>query len=442
MKPITFCIASANNEKLYTLSLLDSLKQHTEFNKHEFLIFIDSDNENTYEALDRYRKDKPNIKIYRNTSGYAIGSQRNVSIMFAQATKEIVVYLQSDMVVCPDFDKYFLEALDNNKNRVISAARIEPPLHPASPEKIVKDYGLHPNEFKHDEFYQFTKELQKENRPLMDGHFAPFGCFKDTYFNIMGGFDTRFRNSREDSDFIIRLKANNVETYQSWNACVYHYTCVSSRGVDWYKNDQDAEIKNAWQSKADEQELKRFIRKWGYFGHYYKSKYQTELFIDINTAPNIALLLSVEPFFDTIVLNDEPLTNTLINRLVFENYYYNNKRFNFPSDHWEKVRKHFIDPRLEDKIKYSPNPTLDRNPEIIYVTTDMHKFNKAINNKDVQGFIQSKNNMFSELSKQSDPTGRYEIECFSVEVNKLKDSNLQHLNNKQYLIDTTEFIFK
>ena len=112
---------------------------------------------------------------------------------------------------------------------------------------------------------------------------CPFGSFKSTYFDIMGGFDTQFRCSREDSDFIIRLKAGNVETLQTWDASVYHYTCVSSRGTDWYKDDSQAEIKNQWQSYADQEELKRFIRKWGYFGHDYRPKYDVTLFIDINT---------------------------------------------------------------------------------------------------------------------------------------------------------------
>jgi glycosyltransferase involved in cell wall biosynthesis len=218
MKSISFCIASAKNEKYYTLGVLDSLKRNTQFDNHEVLIFIDSDNQNTYEALLEYRQNKPNIKIYRNTTNFPIGSQRNVSIMFAQATKDIVIYLQSDMVVCPNFDKHFIEALDNNSKRVVSAARIEPPIHPASPEKIVKDFGLTPEEFKYDEFISFTKELQAENRPLMDGHFAPFGCYKQTYFDYMGGFDTQFRCSREDSDFIIRLKATGLDTVQTWNA--------------------------------------------------------------------------------------------------------------------------------------------------------------------------------------------------------------------------------
>ena len=49
---------------------------------------------------------------------------------------------------------------------------------------------------------------------------------------------------------------------------------MSSRGNDWYKQTSSAEIKNEWQSKADQEELKRFIRKWGYFGHDYRPKYQ------------------------------------------------------------------------------------------------------------------------------------------------------------------------
>ena len=148
MTGISFCIATAKNEKDYTFSLLKSLEDNTKLNNHEIVIFIDSDNQNTYEALLEYKKDKDNIIVHRNNTGFPIGSQRNVSIMFDKASKDVVIYLQSDMVVCPDFDKHFLIALDNNKNRVISAARIEPPLHPASPEKIVKDFGLNPKDFK------------------------------------------------------------------------------------------------------------------------------------------------------------------------------------------------------------------------------------------------------------------------------------------------------
>ena len=81
MQSISFCITAAKNEKDYVLGLLDSLVANTEFDQHEVLILIDSDNQNQYEAFLEYKKDKPNIKIYKN-EGDRIGYQRNISIFF------------------------------------------------------------------------------------------------------------------------------------------------------------------------------------------------------------------------------------------------------------------------------------------------------------------------------------------------------------------------
>jgi GT2 family glycosyltransferase len=438
MNSISFCIASAKNEKYYTLGLLDSLKNNTQFEAHEVLIFIDSDNQNTYEALLEYRKDKPNIKIYRNTSGFPVGSQRNVSIMFSQATKDVVIYLQSDMVVCPDFDKHFIKALDNNPKRVVSAARIEPPIHPASPEKIVKDFGLTPEEFKYEEFISFTKELQAEKRPLMDGHFAPFGTYKETYFKYIGGFDTQFRCSREDSDFIIRLKANNIDTVQTWDACVYHYTCVSSRGTDWYKQNQDAEIKNQWQAQADQEELKRFIRKWGYFGHDYRPKYSTTLVIDINTAPDIMSLSSFEFYFDKIVLNERPVVESLASFITYNSHYFANKRWNYSPEHWDSIKKDFMGPNLPDKFVFAQNY---QEKDDIVVRTDYYSLLKNQGDPEVKAFIENSNLTFDQLAQSPNYKGTYQVNCFNIEVNNLSDINKNHLDPSQYIFDTSKFTF-
>lgn len=440
MTGISFCIATAKNEKDYTFSLLKSLEDNTKLDNHEIVIFIDSDNQKTYEALLKYQKGKNNVKIHRNETGFPIGSQRNVSIMFDKATKDVVIYLQSDMVVCPDFDKHFLRALDNNKNRVISAARIEPPLHPPSPEKIVKDFGLNPTDFKYKEFCKFTKDLQKEKRPLMDGHFAPFGSFKSTYFDIMGGFDTQFRCSREDSDFIIRLKANNVETLQTWDASVYHYTCVSSRGTDWYKDDSQAEIKNQWQSYADQEELKRFIRKWGYFGHNYRPKYDVTLFIDINTAPNLGLLASIEPYFSKVIINEEAVKDALIDLANFDSYYYANKRWGYTQEHWNSIRSKFMGPYFKDRILFSKNPK--QSDFDVFVTTDMYSLIKNHKDKANQDFVTNSNIILGQLLNNEVYRGKYTIGGFEIYVNKLNDINKNHLDNKQYLFDTSEFLFK
>ena len=440
MTGISFCIATAKNEKDYTFSLLKSLEDNTKLSNHEIVIFIDSDNQNTYEALLEYKKDKDNIIIHRNNTGFPIGSQRNVSIMFDKASKDVVIYLQSDMVVCPDFDKHFLIALDNNKNRVISAARIEPPLHPASPEKIVKDFGLNPKDFKYKEFCKFTKDLQKEKRPLMDGHFAPFGCFKSTYFNVMGGFDTQFRCSREDSDFIIRLKAAGLETFQTWDASVYHYTCVSSRGTNWYKKDSEAEIKNQWQGYADREELKRFIRKWGYFGHEYRPKYDVNLFVDINTAPNLGLLSSIEPYFNKIIVNEEAVRGALINLANFDSYYYANKRWGYTEEHWNNIRSKFMGPYFKDRILF--NNDFYTSKYDVSVTSDMYSIGKNHEDKANQDFITNNNTILGSLLNNEIYKGKYTIGNFEIYVNKLEDINKLHLNNKQYLFNTSEFSFK
>ena len=112
MNKITFCIASAKNEKEYTKLLLKSLKDNTNINNHEILIFIDSDNQNTYESLVKIKTNElPNIRIFRNTNKFPIGSQRNVSLMFNAASNDVVCYLQSDMVVGKDFDKHISDTI-------------------------------------------------------------------------------------------------------------------------------------------------------------------------------------------------------------------------------------------------------------------------------------------------------------------------------------------
>lgn len=349
IKPITFCIASANNEREYTKLLLRSLVDHTQIDQHEILIFIDSDNQDTEEMLRGMQAELPNLKICRNPNERPVGSQRNVSIMFNAAKNDIVCYLQSDMVVGKDFDKHLSANID--KGIVLSCARIEPPLHPASPEKEVRDFGITPEEFQYDNFNKFVDELQAENRPNMPGHFAPFAVYKSDWFDVLGGFDTQFRCSREDSDTIIRMEMVGLQTIQSWNACVYHFTCVSSRGKDWFKTDEQAKYKNELQQHADIQELRRFIRKWGFFGHHPRPVYDIAFDIEIDRYVEIDLLKYIEPYCKTMYLSNAEVANQLINQVEFDAHYYSNLRWNYPNEYWLKVKHLFNPTDFSSRIK-------------------------------------------------------------------------------------------
>jgi hypothetical protein len=253
------------------------------------------------------------------------------------------------MVVGKEFDKHLVASIE--RGVVLSCARIEPPLHPASPEKIVMDFGITPEEFRYEEFNKFVESLQKEKRPDMEGHFAPFAVYKKDWFDLLGGFDTQFRSSREDSDTIIRMRMNNLKLVQTWNACVYHFTCVSSRGKDWYKTDQEAKYKNELQQHADMQELKRFIRKWGYFGHYPKPVYDITFNIELDQYVDFNLLKHLEPYCKTLYLSDANVAKHLRDQVEFEAHYYNNLRWNFTPEHWDKVKYLFNPTDFAERIR-------------------------------------------------------------------------------------------
>jgi hypothetical protein len=340
------------------------------------------------------------------------------------------------MVVCPNFDKYLLQSIGNDKNKIVSAARIEPPLHPPSPEKIVKNFGITPETFQYKEFCKFAKELQKENRPDMEGHFAPFALYKETYFNNLGGFDTQFRCSREDSDFIIRLYSQNLTAVQSWNACVYHYTCVSSRGKDWFKTDVEAELKTTLQSRADLEELKRFIRKWGYFGHEYKPRFDITLFVDINHPVNIELLKAIEPHCSRLIINDPDLANILISNCEFDYAYYANKRLKYTSAFWETVKSDFNSTDFKNRILIQQEEEVDGDVVVKINSLDLQKaFSERYQ------VIQNLNTLLIELQTQEDPSGKYEIAGLIVEVKKLSDINKKNIPASQYMIKDLE-VFK
>lgn len=431
MEPITFCIATAKNEKEYVKLLLKSLKDHTDIDKHEILVFIDSDNQNTHSMLLDLKQELSNLKICLNTNTYPVGGQRNVSLMFNAASNDIVCYLQSDMVVGKDFDKHINDNID--KDTILSCARIEPPLHPESPEKIVKDFGITPETFDYNEFNKFVDILQSENRPNLDGHFAPFAIYKSAWFDLLGGFDTQFRCSREDSDTIIRMNLCGLKTIQSWNACVYHFTCVSSRGTNWYEKTPDADYKNLLQQYADLQELKRFIRKWGFFGHQPKPVYDITFNIEVDRFVDMNLLKAIEPYCKRMFLSDKNVAMQLASQLEFEAHYYSNLRWNYTLEEWNKRMYLFNPTDFYKRIQHSTN---DVDGDVIVTI----KYSKLIDawNASTQQIIENIHQIVDQHN-----VGLYQLEFGTINIlrkNNLTPTMHRH-NDIDILINDSSFEF-
>jgi len=120
-----------------------------------------------------------------------------------------------------------------------------------------------PNEFKYEEFLQYAEAL-KDPTKLTNYFFAPFTLYKHVWLDI-GGHDVSFKKSREDSDIALRLCLNKTKLAQCWDAMVYHFTCTSSRGIEWWTQaNKDKEI---IRQQNDAIEMKRFMEKWGIFIH-------------------------------------------------------------------------------------------------------------------------------------------------------------------------------
>jgi GT2 family glycosyltransferase len=172
------------------------------------------------------------------------------------AQTEIVSILHSDMIIGPDYFENMLKHLERGK--VVCATRIEPPIHPAGKEKIVRDFGDEADTFKWQAFEDFVM-MEKENSfgKTTKGIFAPWMLYKDDHFGV-GGHDQRFAPyGYEDSDIFNRWILAGYNMIQARDALVYHMTC---RGHRWNKG---VGIENADYKDTMSRCEREFIRKWG-----------------------------------------------------------------------------------------------------------------------------------------------------------------------------------
>ena len=97
-------------------------------------------------------------------------------------------------------------------------------------------------------------------------------------------------------------------------------------------------------------------------------------------------------------------------------------------------------PYFKDRILYSEN--IEPSEYDILVSTDMYSLIKGYKEKANQDFITNSNIILGSLLNNKSYKGKYTIGNFKIYVNKLKDINKNYLDNKQYLFDTGEFLFK
>lgn len=297
MDKITFCIPSKDNLR-YLKTCIPSIRKNAYRKDHDIIIFVDSDNDGTIEWLDTVI-DKYLLHVIVNPhlgkQLYGIGKAYDECIKAAQT--DAVMVFHADMMLGKNADKNAFDLLESKS--AVCSTRVEPPLHPNGGEKILRDFGMWPEEFNEEAFDKFVEgELQSDK--VTEGIFAPWMVYKKEFLDL-GGHDPILKSCREDSDVFNRMMLAGFKFKQPWNSLVYHLT---GRGAGSFSGDEDRH--KAWQ-KEMENSTKEFIRKWGsnvlhdnLMKPIIPPKYNIEIRV-FNASFNI--LQTLEPWCDSIYVD-------------------------------------------------------------------------------------------------------------------------------------------
>lgn len=350
----------------------------------EICVADDFSNDGTWDWCQERMKVDPNFKAIRNEGptrlGHTILYDRLINEV---ATKDIVGIWHADMYMTPGTAEQIVQHV--KPGVVVSLTRIEPPLHPPGPEKVLMDFKTEPEDFNEEEFlnwyskYQFTAKDK-----ITEGIFAPWFLLKSD-FQAVGGHDSLYApQSKEDSDIFNRFLLKGYYFVQLWEAAVYHMTCRGSRFnptiTEVGKNSSEWEAQN-------ERSSRNFIRKWGHFvqhdpymkpivPHKYDIGYVVE-------NCNYDLLNAIEPMCSTIYIED--------GMQVLTTRYLENEQKNTKFD-------------LTKRVKLMGHHKPNNN---IVVRFDA----KQLTNQNFQLLVQ-----LPEIIAQSEEVGEFELDIFKISI--------------------------
>ena len=389
---ITFVIPSRNNLEFLQLAY-KSIKNLD--GKHEILVLDDASTDGTSDWIQSLNDEK--LITYRNDGPERIGIVGMFDKGIQMARTPIIMAFHADMVASPNLDKNIIKHL--KPLTVVSATRVEPPLHPSGPEKITLAWGNEVDEYDYDMNVINLLQLENQNKnKTTEGIFAPWCMYREDFLSI-GGHDELFApQSKEDSDLFNRFVLNGYKVIQSWDALVYHFT---SRGSRFNKHSGGSAGVNSQEwIDTTTKNGRNFVRKWGHFVKHNDTmkpivpkRYDVGFVVRNCDEYKLTLL---EPWCDTIY------TDVSYDRYI--NLEQKNTKFDL-----KKKLKRYEDQKIND----------------IVIEFDAVK----LTNQSFEFF-----NMLQLMLEDSGIVGELEFDIFKLKINKLNDhnKNLVTLNDSWY----------
>jgi glycosyltransferase involved in cell wall biosynthesis len=168
MNKITFVIPSRNNLEFLQLAYKSIRNLRT---KHEVLVLDDASTDGTAEWIKSLNDE--DLITYVNPGPERIGIVGMFDKGIEMARTDIIFAFHADMIAGPNLDQNILKHLE--RGTVVSATRIEPPLHPPGPEKITQAWGNEVNEIDFGGVMNAIGHFENQNKDkTTEGVFAPW----------------------------------------------------------------------------------------------------------------------------------------------------------------------------------------------------------------------------------------------------------------------------
>ena len=322
-------IQPGRNNLKYLKWSYNSIRKNQGNHEVEICVADDFSNDGTWDWCQEMMEKDPLFKAIRNEGPTRLGHTILYDTLVNEvATKDVCMIYHADMYLCPGA----LDAIEKElkDKTIVSLTRIEPPLHPPGPEKVLKDFGIEPEEFNEISLLQYVKDRveQFNEVPTTEGIFAPWAFYKKDFQEI-GGHDPIFApQSKEDTDIFNRFQLNGIKFTQTWEGFVYHMTCRGSRFADGAKRNPNGEVfmKNRetdeW-LKQNQKSTKEFLRKWGHFCKHdalmkpiIPPKYDVGFIV--KNCNDLKLLATLEPWCSTIYVDEGNVPTTIKNYIDLE----------------------------------------------------------------------------------------------------------------------------
>ena len=391
---ISFIIPSRNNLK-YLKWAYDSIRKNQGEHKVQICVADDASEDGTWDWCDKKMKEDPNFDAILNMGPERLGlTILYDKIVREMATNDKLVFFHSDMYLLPQatdyIDKYLKEGM------VVTLTRVEPPLHPEGPEKIVIDFGIEPEELKEQELLNWYDNYEPPQETT-EGVFAPWAIMRKD-FESVNGHDILFRpQSKEDSDIFNRLHLNGIKFIQTWRGLVYHMTSRGSR-FNPYSGGAPGKDSPEW-IHTTTKNMRNFIRKWGtmvqhdqYMKPIVSPKYS--IYFELTESCDINLLRELEPWCSYLTI---PAVEVI-------NQYMKEEQGNTDYDLYGKLHTDIPNNLLQDVVvRFNPNKLTQNSFNILMKLSDI-------------------------IKDSGEEGSTFELDIFEIEIHKMIERQKDNIN--------------